>query len=98
MIKHIVLFKLKAEATEEQIAAGMAGFSRLTGIIDELQDLEVQRDIVGRPVSATFGLISRFADRASLGRYLSHPDHVAAVDAIRPLIDVYLVLDYEGEV
>lgn len=94
MLQHIVLFRLKPEATDAQIDAAMNGLRGLATIIPEIEEIEVRRDVVGRPVSATFGLVSSFADAEALRQYNAHPQHVAAVDAFRALIESYLVLDY----
>jgi quinol monooxygenase YgiN len=95
MIQHIVLFRLKEDVHEATIAEHMADFAALTGQIPEITQLEVQRDIVGRPVSSHFGLVSQFVDQESLRRYQQHPAHVAAFDRLKPQLDHMLVLDYE---
>jgi len=95
MIQHIVLFRLKEDVDEATIAEHMADFAALKDTIAEIARLEVQRDIVGRPVSSHFGLVSQFADQESLRSYQQHPAHVAAFDRLKPRLDHMLVLDYE---
>lgn len=95
MIQHIVLFRLKEGVGEAAIAEHMADFAALKDEIAEIDLLEVQRDIVGRPVSSHFGLVSRFTDQDALKRYQQHPAHVAAFDRLKPRLDHMLVLDYE---
>ena len=95
MIQHIVLFKLKETADENVVKDLMAGFEALTAIIPEIASIDVARDIVGRPVSCTFGLNSTFADRDALARYQQHPSHVAAFERTKVHLDSMLVLDYE---
>ena len=95
MIQHIVLFRLNPDVDEAMIVAHMADFAALADTIDEIARLEVKRDIVGRPVSAHFGLVSQFADLDALRRYQQHPSHVAAFERLKPRLDHMLVLDYE---
>lgn len=96
MIQHIVLFRLKEEFDETTIAEHMADFAALTDVIAEIAQLDIKRDIVGRPVSAHFGLVSQFADLEALRRYQQHPSHIAAFERIKPRLDHMLVLDYES--
>ncbi len=96
MIQHIVLFRLKADVSEEVIADLMAHFEALPAAIPEIDHLDVRRDIVGRPVSCHFGLVSRFADMDALRAYQQHPVHVAAFERTKPYLESMLVLDYEG--
>lgn len=96
MIQHIVLFRLKEDIQEEIIAEHMADFESLVDEIPEIDEIEVKRDIVARPVSCHFGLVSQFADMDALRRYQQHPEHVAALDRLKPDLESMLVLDYES--
>jgi quinol monooxygenase YgiN len=96
VIQHIVLFRLNADQDEAVIAEHMAAFEALVDIIPEIMQLEVKRDLVGRPVSCHFGLVSQFADMDALRRYQQHPEHVAAFEELKPHLDHMLVLDYEA--
>lgn len=95
MLHHIVLFRLR-EPLAASLAELEAPFAALPAQIAEIAALEVRRDIVGRPVSAHFGLVSQFADRDALARYQQHPAHVAAFEQLKPHLDQMLVLDYES--
>ncbi|HEX6289858.1 MAG TPA: Dabb family protein [Herpetosiphonaceae bacterium] len=95
MIHHLVLFRLKEDVDEATIAEHMADFAALTDEIAEIAGLDVRRDIVGRPVSCHFGLVSQFTDTDALRRYQQHPSHVAAFERLKPRLDHMLVLDYE---
>jgi quinol monooxygenase YgiN len=95
VIQHIVVFRLKPDVDEAAIGEHMADFAALAGQIGEIAQLEVQRNIVERPVAAHFGLVSQFADLDALRRYQQHPSHMAAFERLKPRIDHMLVLDYE---
>lgn len=96
MIQHIVLFKLKAGSDEETIASHMADFRALAGVVEAIDSIDVQRDFVGRDVSADFGLIVALRDHDALGAYRDHPQHKAAFERLKPQLDRMLVLDYEA--
>ncbi len=95
MIHHIVLFKLKSNTDEATIAQRMGDFRALADSIDVITSIEVERDFVGRDVSAEFGLVVQLADRDALLAYRDHPEHQAAFGRLKPLLDHMLVLDYE---
>jgi hypothetical protein len=95
MIQHIVLFRLNSSADETLVSDLMANFEALPAAIPEIEHLDVVRDIVGRPVSCHFGLVSRFADREALKRYQEHPVHITAFERTKAHLDHMLVLDYE---
>ena len=95
MIRHIVLFKLKAGLDASVVERHMADFARLAGSLPAIREIDVQRDIVGRDVSATFGLVVDLADLDALAAYRVHPEHQAAFARLQPNLDQMLVLDYQ---
>jgi quinol monooxygenase YgiN len=99
MLHHVVLFRLTETIDDARQAELMAAFAALSTRIPDIIQLHVRRDILPpdsrRPVSSHYGLIGQFADLAALKRYQQHPDHVAALDQLRPYIEQMLVLDYE---
>jgi hypothetical protein len=95
MIHHIVLFKLKADIEEATIAQHMADFRALAQTVDAIRSIDVERDFVGRDVSAEFGLVVQLENRDALGAYRDHPEHQAAFGRLKPNLDHMLVLDYE---
>jgi quinol monooxygenase YgiN len=96
VIRHIVLFQLRPDVSDIIIADLMAHFEALPAAIPEIEQLEVQRDIVGRPVSCHFGLVSQFADMDALRAYQQHPVHIAAFERTKEYLNHMLVLDYES--
>ncbi len=75
MIRHIVLFKFKADATPEQRASLIDGLKGLPQKIDVLRGLEVGENITDSPRAFDFALITDFDDEAALKAYAAHPDH-----------------------
>jgi len=99
MVKHIVFWKLR------EIAAGKpavenafeikAELEALNGCIPGLLMLEVGIDFGRTPASADVVLYAEFEDREALEVYLKHPDHVAAAEFVRGVIEQRVVADYE---
>ncbi len=99
MVKHIILWKLKEEYTEEQkaeIKKGIKeGLEGLKGKIPGLIDVKV--NINGLP-SSTVDLMldTSFESEAALKGYSVHPEHVAVANSkVRPYTSVRSCLDFE---
>lgn len=99
MVKHIILWKLKEELSEEEklpikkeIKAGLEG---LQGKIPGLLAIKVYTD---KLPSSNMDLMldSTFENEAALKGYSVHPDHVAVANGkVRPFTAVRSCLDYE---
>ena len=98
MVKHVILWTLKEEYSDEQkkeikkdIKAGLEGLKgRILGLVD------IQVNIDGLASSnADLMLDSTFEDEASLKGYAVHPEHVAVADGkVRPYTAIRSCLDY----
>lgn len=78
-IKHIVMWRLRADTPEERIAARRKvkdAFEGLIGRIEGLTHIEVGVDISNVDYACDVVLVSEFADAAGLERYASHPEHL----------------------
>ena len=88
MVKHIILWQLKDELTEDEkinIKADIkAGLEGLAGKIPGLIDIKVQTEGLASS-NADLMLDSSFEDEESLKGYAIHPAHVAVADGnVRP--------------
>ena len=99
MVKHIILWKLKEEYTEEQkaeIKKGIKeGLEGLKGKIPGLIDVKV--NINGLP-SSTVDLMldTSFESKEALKNYSVHPEHVAVANSkVRPYTRIRSCLDFE---
>ena len=98
MVKHVILWTLKEEYSDEQkkeikkdIKAGLEG---LKGRISGLVDIQVNIDGLASS-NADLMLDSTFEDEASLKGYAVHPEHVAVADGkVRPYTAIRSCLDY----
>lgn len=98
MVKHVILWTLKEEYSDEQkkeikkdIKAGLEG---LKGRIPGLVDIQVNIDGLASS-NADLMLDSTFEDEASLKGYAVHPEHVAVADGkVRPYTAIRSCFDY----
>jgi hypothetical protein len=91
-----VLFKLKADASEEAKNAAIEALKGLKAQIDGIVDLTCGRNFSERSQGYEIGLVVRFRDRAALDAYISHPAHRGVVEKyIHPIREDVIVADYE---
>ena len=99
MVKHIILWKLRDDLSNEEkqrvkkdIKAGLEG---LAGRIPGLLSIVVNVDGRLESSNADVMLDSTFTDEAALKVYAVHPEHVAVADGkVRPYTCLRTCLDY----
>lgn len=99
MIRHVILWKLKDEFSEqekEQIRSGIkAGLESLAGKIPGLVSIEVETGTAAGSTADAM-LDSTFIDQAALKAYSTHPAHVAVANGkVRPFVQTRLCLNFE---
>ncbi len=96
VLRHIVLFAFKPEATPSEIASVEEAFAALPGQIPEIIDFEWGTDvsIEGRAQGFTHCFLVTFADEAGREAYLPHPAHQAFVALVSQHRERGLVIDY----
>ncbi|MBO7404551.1 MAG: Dabb family protein [Clostridia bacterium] len=99
MVKHVILWTLKPEFTEEEKAAARAEAKRrlesLNGKLDGLVSLRVITDRL--PTStADMMLDSVFTDRDALASYAVNPLHLEAAGYVRSVVASRACLDFEA--
>ena len=100
MVKHVILWQLKDELSEDEklkvkadIKAGLEG---LAGKIPGLISIHVQTEKLASS-NADLMLDSSFEDEASLKGYAVNPAHVAVADGVvRPNVKARVCMDYEA--
>lgn len=90
MVKHIVVWTMKPEATTGQKREMKDRLEALSGKIPELLKIEVGIDAG----SGTMALYSEFKSEDDLIAYQIHPDHQAVVGFVKPLVAARSVCDY----
>lgn len=95
-IRHVVLFKFKAEATDEKIREIEQGFAALADKIDEVADLEWGTDSSPEELSQGFThcFLVTFDSAEARDAYLPHPAHKEFVELLKPHLDEALVVDF----
>ncbi len=99
MVKHIILWNLKDEYSEEQkeqIRKGIKeGLEGLAGQIPGMIDISVRIDYL--PSSTVDVMLdTTFEDEQALRNYSTNPKHVAVADSkVRPYTAVRSCIDYE---
>lgn len=99
MVKHVILWNLKDELSENEKASIKEGIKEgLEGLLGKIDGLlEIKVNINGLDSSnADLMLDSTFVDEASLKGYSVHPEHVNVANTkVRPYTKSRVCLDYE---
>jgi len=96
VLRHVVLFKFKEDATEADITEVEEAFAALPDKIPAIEDFEWGTDVSTEGLSKGFThcFFVTFADEAGRDAYLPHPAHKAFVEVLQPHLDDVLVVDY----
>jgi hypothetical protein len=96
MLRHVVLFKFKYEATPDAIEKVEAAFYDLPNHIPEIKGLEwgINNSPEGLDQGFTHCFFLSFADEAGRAIYLPHPKHKEFGEILTPYLDKVLVVDY----
>lgn len=99
MVKHVILWTLKEEFSEEQktqIKNGMKeSLESLNGKIPGLMSISIYTEGL-KSSNAEVMLDSSFENQEALKNYATHPDHVFAADNfVRPYTATRLCMDFE---
>lgn len=98
MIKHIVLFQMKAFSTEEEKQEKLKNLKRglesLDGKIPGLLSIEVGINI--NPAEQyDLALTTTFSSMSDLHAYAIHPEHMAVAVKIREVLEKRACVDFE---
>ena len=100
MIRHVVMWKLKAHA---QGADRIANAVRMKALLDSCADLvpgmlrwEVALAQPGLEATCDVLLVAEFADRTALDAYQGHPHHVAIKPFIAAVREQRHCVDYQA--
>lgn len=98
-LRHVVLFKFKEDASQEDIAKVEAAFKELPAKIPEIRDFEwgTNNSPEGLDKGFTHAFFLTFDSEEDRAVYLPHPDHKAFGQVLRPHLEDVLVVDYWTE-
>ena len=96
LLRHVVLFKFKDDATKEQVKEIVDAFRGLPKKIDAIADFEYGTDVSveGRAQGFTHCFVVSFRDEKARDTYLPHAAHQDFVKVAIPKIDKVLVFDF----
>lgn len=99
MVKHIIIWTLKEELTNEEKtkikAEAKCALEALSGNIEGLIDIKLITDLLPSS-NGEMMLDSTFESTEALAHYQKHPLHVAAADTfVRPFTAQRLCIDHE---
>lgn len=96
LLRHVVLFKFKEDATQQQIDAVVKGFGELPAKIDAIHDYEwgINNSPEDHAKGYTHCFLVTFKSEADRDAYLPHPAHQAFVKVLLPILDEVHVVDY----
>ncbi|MEW4488210.1 Dabb family protein [Thalassoglobus sp. JC818] len=96
VLRHVVLFKFKDDATKEQISKVVEEFGKLPEKISEIQDYEwgTNNSPEGHDKGHTHCFLVSFKSEADRDAYLPHPAHQEFVKILLPILDDVTVVDY----
>lgn len=100
MVKHIIIWNLKEEFTEEERENAKAKVKEgLEGLIDKIDGLE-EIKVITNPLASSNGdmmLYSIFKDEESLIGYQSNPYHVEVAAYVRSVVSLRRCFDFVVE-
>ncbi|HVZ80142.1 MAG TPA: Dabb family protein [bacterium] len=100
MIKHIVMWKLKATDPGAKKAAAIElkeALEGLKGKVPQVRSLEVGINFNPADTASDVSLYTVFDSQADLDLYQKHPDHLKVVEVVKRLTSERRVSDYETQ-
>jgi hypothetical protein len=96
VLRHVVSFKYKPEVTEAQIHKAIQQFAALQKSIPEIIGFEggLNNSTEGHSKGFTHCFTVTFPDESAREIYLVHPEHLALVEKVKPLLEDVFVMDY----
>ena len=96
LLRHLVLYKFKAEVTPEQVQEVIHAFASLPKQIDTIVGFEHGPNVnqEGKSDGLTYGFVVTFQSQADLDAYIKHPAHQAYVNIVKDRREKVVVFDY----
>ncbi len=96
VLRHVVLFKFKEDATKDQIKEIEQAFAKLPEQIDAIHAFEWGTDNSPEMLAQgyTHCFLVTFKSEEARAEYLPHAAHQAFVAKLKPILDGALVVDY----
>jgi hypothetical protein len=96
MIRHVVLFTWKPEATEEQKRAVHAELAKMPPAIEAIRAYRFGPDAGINPANSDYAVVADFDDAAGYVSYRDHPVHRALVENyVSPILASRAAVQFE---
>ena len=98
-LKHAVFFKFKEDAAAEEVKRVEEAFAALPSKIDSIKQFEwgINNSPEKNDHGFTHCFMVTFDSEEGREAYLPHPEHLAFVEILKPVLDKVRVLDFWGE-
>ncbi|KAL0393347.1 UNVERIFIED_CONTAM: Stress-response A/B barrel domain-containing protein HS1 [Sesamum radiatum] len=94
-VKHMLLAKFKEEVSEQQIEECIKQYANLVDLIPSMKSFRWGRDVSQENLhQGITHVLSPHSKARKEYRYLSHPDHEAYGNILRPLLEIAITVDY----
>lgn len=96
LLRHVVFFKFKDDATQEQIDKVVEAFRDLKNKIPTIKEFEwgTNNSPEGLDQGFTHCFVATFSSEKDRDDYLPHPEHKEFVKILGPVLDKVFVVDY----
>ena len=95
MIKHIVIFRFKAEVADEDRQAFRAMLDALPSKIPQIVEFQTGFDLVRSPRAFDLGLVASYHNLDDLAIYAKHEHHLPVVERSKEICEQVASVDYE---
>ncbi len=95
MIRHLVLFRFKAEASQADREGFLEMLRGLPAKISEIKSFDAGFDLVRAPRSFDLALDMTFDDLKALDVYAKHEHHLPVVERSKVICEQVVSADYE---
>jgi len=97
VIRHILIFKTKASATDADISAAKQTFEEIPKKIAGIIGIEwgLNSSPEGKNQGFEYCVLMTFADEAARDYYLPHPKHNELKEVFGPILEDIIVIDYQ---
>lgn len=95
MIRHIVIFRFKADTPQSDREAFLDMLRALPAKISEIVEFEAGFDVVRSPRAFDLALVASYADLAALDRYAKHEHHLPVIERSKEICEQVASVDYE---
>lgn len=95
MIKHIVIFRFKAEVSDADRQAFRAMLDALPSKIPQIVEFQTGFDLVRSPRAFDLGLVASYHNLDDLAIYAKHEHHLPVVERSKEICEQVASVDYE---